>query len=63
MAFTHQEIWQDFTEKKVFAPVAEWRLKSEPWTFVVNPDGIVDAKFEGLITNDELKTALQKVPN
>ena len=48
MAFTHQEIWQDFTEKKVFAPVAEWRLKSEPWTFVVNPDGIVDAKFEGI---------------
>ena len=63
VAFTHQEIWQDFAEKKVFATVEEWRLKSEPWIFVVNRDGIIDAKFEGLVTNDELENALQKVLN
>jgi len=61
VAFTHQEIWQDFAEKKVFATVEEWRLQSEPWIFVVTRDGMIDAKFEGLVTNEELETALQKV--
>jgi hypothetical protein len=63
VAFTHQEIWQDFAEKKVFATVEEWRLKSEPWIFLVNRDGIIDAKFEGLVTNYELEKALEKILN
>jgi hypothetical protein len=33
VAFTHQEIWQDFAEKKVFPTVVEWRLMTEPWIF------------------------------
>jgi hypothetical protein len=61
VAFTHQEIWQDFAEKKVFPTVVEWRLQSEPWIFVVDGQGIIRAKFEGLITERELETALQNV--
>jgi len=61
VAFTHQEIWQDFAEKKVFATVAEWRLKSEPWIFVVNGRGTITAKFEGLVTDSELRKALETV--
>jgi hypothetical protein len=58
VAFTHQEIWRDFTEKKAFSTVDEWRLSSEPWIFVVDGRGIIRAKFEGLVTTSELEEAL-----
>jgi hypothetical protein len=61
VAFTHQEIWQDFAEKKVFPTVEEWRLITEPWIFVVDGQGIIRAKFEGLVTERELEVALQQV--
>jgi hypothetical protein len=60
VAFTHQEIWQDFAEKKVFPTVAEWRLITEPWIFVVDGQGTIRAKFEGLVTAHELEAALQR---
>jgi hypothetical protein len=60
VAFTHQEIWQDFASKKTFATVDEWRLSSEPWIFVVDGQGIIRAKFEGLVTERELEVALQQ---
>lgn len=61
VAFTHQEIWQDFAAKKVFPTVEEWRLQSEPWIFVVDGKGIIRAKFEGLVTAGELEEALQLI--
>jgi hypothetical protein len=61
VAFTHQEIWRDFASKKVFETVEEWRLRSEPWIFVVDGQGIIHAKFEGLVTVRELEAALQQV--
>ena len=60
VAFTHQEIWQDFAEKKVYSTVEEWRLITEPWIFVVDGQGIIRAKFEGLVTERELEVALQQ---
>jgi hypothetical protein len=60
IAFTHQEIWQDFAEKKVFPTVEEWRLYTEPWIFVVDGLGIIRAKFEGLVTARELEAALEQ---
>src|SRR5262244_4547013 len=59
VAFTHQEIWQDFAHKKVFPTVEEWWLDTEPWVFVVDRDGIIRAKLEGLVTAHELDIALQ----
>jgi hypothetical protein len=60
VSFTHQEIWQDFASKKLFATVEEWRLQSEPWIFVIDGQGIIRAKFEGLVTVTELEAALQQ---
>jgi hypothetical protein len=60
VAFTHQEIWQDFADKKVFPTVEEWRLFTEPWIFVLDGQGIIRAKFEGLVTARELEAALQQ---
>jgi hypothetical protein len=61
VAFTHQEIWRDFAEKKVFPTVEEWRLSTEPWIFVVDGQGIIRGKFEGLVTVREVEAALQNV--
>jgi hypothetical protein len=61
VAFTHQEIWQDFAAKKVFATVEEWNINTEPWIFVVDRQGIIHAKFEGLVTAGELESAVKEV--
>ena len=43
------------------APImAEWGLPSEPWTFVVDAEGIVRAKYEGFVTADELRVAVDE---
>ena len=61
VAFIHQEIWQDFAEKKMFATVNEWRLETEPWIFLVDGKGSIRAKFEGLVTEAELERAVHQV--
>jgi hypothetical protein len=61
VAFTHQEMWQDFASKKAFPTVDEWRLSTEPWIFIVDGTGIIRGKFEGLVTVAELEGALQQV--
>ena len=61
VAFIHQEIWQDYASKKPFATVVEWRLTTEPWIFIVDSEGIIRAKFEGLVTQQELRQALEQV--
>jgi hypothetical protein len=61
VAFTHQEIWQDFADKRVFPTVEEWRLQSEPWVFLVDGRGIIRGKFEGLMTAQELKASLEQI--
>lgn len=39
----------------------EWTLPSEPWTFVVDAQGRVFAKFEGVLLPDELRQSLREV--
>ena len=47
------------------APLAQamidWALPTEPWTFVMDADGKVAAKFEAFATKDELEVALDAV--
>ena len=47
------------------APLAQamidWGLPTEPWTFVMDADGVVAAKFEAFATKDELEAALDAV--
>jgi hypothetical protein len=61
VVFTHQEIWQDATAREFFPIVEEWGLQTEPWVFVVDGKGIVQAKFEGLTTAREIEAALRQV--
>ena len=36
----------------------EWKLQSEPWVFLVDKNGNIAAKFEAIVTLDELEAAL-----
>ena len=38
--------------------MAEWGLPTEPWTFVVGGDGRVAARYEGLVTVEEVVSAV-----
>jgi hypothetical protein len=38
----------------------EWRLPSEPWTFLVGSDGRIKAKFEGPVSVGELAAAVRR---
>lgn len=47
-----------------FEPVptmAEWGLVTEPWVFVVGPDGLVAATFEGIMGQAELEAAIDRL--
>jgi hypothetical protein len=60
--FIHVEIYQDNTPGKgVNRWVSEWRLPTEPYTFVVDRTGVVRATFEGAASVDELVAAARKV--
>ena len=45
-----------------FVPtVAEWGLPNEPWTFIIDKEGRVHAKFEAFTTVEEIEAALKEV--
>ncbi len=39
----------------------EWGLATEPWIFVVDADGAVTARFEGIVGQDELESAIEEL--
>jgi hypothetical protein len=65
LTFIHIEIYTNFKpdpSKRTIAPtVTEWRLQSEPWIFLIDSRGIIQARFEGPTASDELKAALDKL--
>ena len=61
VVFIHQEIWEAGSQQKFSPTVEEWNLRSEPWIFLVDGQGIVRARFEGLTTRRELEAALRRM--
>jgi hypothetical protein len=61
--FIHVEVYEldDTTNLEPVAAVREWGLPSEPWVFVVGPDGKLAAKFEGTVSPGELADALKSL--
>jgi hypothetical protein len=60
VAFVHEEIWQSGGMQRLSPTVEEWNLRSEPWIFIVDGDGVIRARFEGVTTRRELETALRQ---
>ena len=60
----HVEVFQNPNEPErlVEAPAfIAWRLPSEPWVFVIDADGVIRYAFEGAVTEQELRSAVEWV--
>ncbi len=66
--FMHVEIWDNPREMLetgdrgtgiVSPAVAQWNLSTEPWTFLIDPDGLIAARFEGYATSEELADSIE----
>ena len=55
------EIQGDLSRARISPTVLEWRLPSAEWSFVIDRDGKVAARFESFATLDELDHALGRV--
>jgi hypothetical protein len=61
------EIQGDLDRAEIFSVVDDWGLTAiddyfnESWTFIIDGDGMIDDRFEGFATVDELEAALFKV--
>ncbi len=60
----HVEIFKDFQRQVVNDAALEWLQRvpggdiHEPWLYVVGGDGVVKARFDNVVTRDELVAAL-----
>ena len=66
--FIHVEIWDnphlilgDLSRARSVPAVEEWGIPSEPWTFIVDSEGRIAAKFEAFTTGEEIEENLGKV--
>jgi len=65
VAFIHIEIYTDYkpdpSKRQVAPTVAEWRLRTEPWIFLIDSGGVIRTRIEGAAGADEVKAALDKL--
>jgi hypothetical protein len=54
----HIEVFEDFETLEPVKEMAEWGLISEPWTFVLDREGVIIAKFGGPVSPRELTESL-----
>ena len=59
--YDNPEQIQGDLNRAVLSPVVrEWRLPSAEWSFVIDRDGVIAARFEGFTPLQELRQALKK---
>ncbi len=61
--FVHVEVYENldaerFEDLVTVPAVTEWGLPSEPWVFVVDATGVIEAAFEGAVEPAELEAAI-----
>ncbi len=64
--FIHVEVYpypfsESFQKQRMVPAMREWHLRTEPWTFLVDAEGIIQAKYEGGLTLVELEPALRQL--
>jgi hypothetical protein len=64
LTFIHVEIYQNFkpdpSKRSLAQTVLDWRLQTEPWIFLIDPNGIIQSRFEGPTATDEVKAAIDQ---
>ncbi|HEY6759388.1 MAG TPA: thioredoxin fold domain-containing protein [Baekduia sp.] len=62
VSFIHQEVYQDNDiNKGLRQQLQTYRLQTEPWTFVIDKNGVISTRFEGAFSAGELERAVAKV--
>lgn len=66
MHFVHLEVWRDFHGQTVNKAAADWIYRDqndihEPWVFVVGRNGIIAQRFDNVVSELELDSAVQAV--
>lgn len=64
--FLHVEVYpypfgESFQAGRRVQAMSDWRLRTEPWTFLVDAQGVIQARYEGGITFAELEPALTQL--
>jgi hypothetical protein len=64
--FVHVEVYpypfgEAFSQGRRVPAMDEWGLLTEPWTYLINADGVIEARYEGGITLSELRPALAQL--
>ncbi len=67
--FIHVEVYEnpdeidgDLSRARISPLMEEWGLLTEPFTFVIDVAGQIAAKYEGFVTEEELESALLRLP-
>jgi hypothetical protein len=59
--FIHVEVYEDNDPAKGFNRwLDEWKLDTEPWTFLVGADGRIVERYEGVVSVRELEDAVRE---
>lgn len=66
LLFVHVEVYKDLPNPDLAKPhladaMVAWGLTTEPWTYLLDKNGIVVWRAEGLITTGELKEAIDNL--
>ncbi len=56
-----EEIQGDLDRARLSPTVIEWGLPSNEWSFVLDRQGVISARFEAFATLDELRQAIERV--
>jgi hypothetical protein len=60
IGFIHVEVYDHNDPSRGYNRwMKQWGLQSEPWVFLVGRDGRIKAKFEGSVSTDELRAAIE----
>ena len=55
------EVYEENDPAKGFNQwMQEWKLQTEPWTFLVDANGKIVERFEGTVSVNELETAVRE---
>jgi hypothetical protein len=64
--FIHIEIWRNFEKQVVNKGAADWIYQggdlTEPWVYVIGSDGKIAARWDNVVTAEEIEAYLKKLP-
>ena len=65
LTFIHVEIYTNFkpdpAKKQLAQTVLDWRLRTEPWIFLIDSKGIIRDRFEGPTAADEVRDGIDRL--